>query len=329
MVLFSKDKEQQHDGSRPRFVALSRVEGPLLQNGHVSITWRQPGALSRLAPAARPSPPKTEGQFAPFSRSMVGKLRRRCGPVATRRRHFSLLLVLCLVVPVPALAGKERATTSPMRTRVDNVAVVAVRAAPGRLPARGGSVAVFGRVRGATECQLRLVSSQSFPVFYSSNRRDCSCGAFAAEGYDRFQQYARAAGSGTCSGGEEGRLGSPGSLLRPARRRYWRPAHDSRRSLNCAVCAANGHPELELVRIRRHRRAVQRGERDLHGPRHRPRDALRRPSERVGRHRRASAAAPRSSRQAYASTPTLRTNRASTSNPGGRSCRMPTRISQL
>ena len=92
-----------------------------------------------------------------------------------------MLLVLCLVVPVPALAGKERATTSPMRTRVDNVAVVAVRAAPGRLPARGGSVAVFGRVRGATECQLRLVSSQSFPVFYSSNRRDCSCGAFAAE----------------------------------------------------------------------------------------------------------------------------------------------------
>ena len=103
-----------------------------------------------LAPAGcPPRSPRPLGQ-APRkqkdnSHRFLAQWWANCAGVAvlwqTRRRHFSLLLVLCLVVPVPVLAGKERATTSPMRTRVDNVAVVAVRVAPGRLPARGGSVA--------------------------------------------------------------------------------------------------------------------------------------------------------------------------------------------
>ncbi len=55
----------------------------------------------------------------------------------------------------------------------DPVVVLSAAAAPGQLPATGGTVSVRARVDHATSCQLQLLSRQSFAVVYSHNPRTC------------------------------------------------------------------------------------------------------------------------------------------------------------
>ena len=58
--------------------------------------------------------------------------------------------------------------------------VLSARATPGTLAVGGGTVAVAGKVKHATSCQLELLSHQSFPVVYSHNPKDCLSGAYSA-----------------------------------------------------------------------------------------------------------------------------------------------------
>jgi hypothetical protein len=59
-------------------------------------------------------------------------------------------------------------------------AVLSTSAAPGELPAAGGTITVAGRVEHATQCQLQLLSIQSFSVFYSHNAKSCASGSYSA-----------------------------------------------------------------------------------------------------------------------------------------------------
>jgi hypothetical protein len=52
--------------------------------------------------------------------------------------------------------------------------VLSASAAPGGLPAHGGTVSVKARLDHATSCQLQLLSRQSFAVVYSHNPRTCA-----------------------------------------------------------------------------------------------------------------------------------------------------------
>ena len=77
------------------------------------------------------------------------------------------------------LAGAASASASPATPRV--AVVLTAGATPANLSAGGGDVAVAATVENATECQLQLISSQSFSVVYSHNPRSCSDGVFSAQ----------------------------------------------------------------------------------------------------------------------------------------------------
>jgi hypothetical protein len=84
-----------------------------------------------------------------------------------------------------ALVASNQASTSSGRFYVllaapKPAAVTSLSATPTNLPAAGGVVSVAAKVQNATECQLELLSGQSFPVVYSHNPRSCSAGAFSA-----------------------------------------------------------------------------------------------------------------------------------------------------
>ena len=59
--------------------------------------------------------------------------------------------------------------------------VLAASAFPTVVPESGGTVTVTGAVEDATTCQLELLSSQSFPVVYSRDPRNCTSGVFSAK----------------------------------------------------------------------------------------------------------------------------------------------------
>lgn len=74
------------------------------------------------------------------------------------------------------LTGTPQATAAPIAATAKVVAplVKVAKATPSAVGEHGGKVAVYGRVNTATtECQLRLLSSQDFPVVYASNKRHC------------------------------------------------------------------------------------------------------------------------------------------------------------
>ncbi|HXW78532.1 MAG TPA: G1 family glutamic endopeptidase [Acidimicrobiales bacterium] len=59
-------------------------------------------------------------------------------------------------------------------------AVLSVTATPTNLSAAGGIVSVAAKVQNAAECQLQLLSGQSFAVVYSHNPKSCSTGTYSA-----------------------------------------------------------------------------------------------------------------------------------------------------
>ena len=63
---------------------------------------------------------------------------------------------------------------------VPQALVLSASAVPRELPATGATVAVTGRVEHASSCQLRVLSSQSFPVVYSHDARNCAGGSYSA-----------------------------------------------------------------------------------------------------------------------------------------------------
>jgi hypothetical protein len=106
---------------------------------------------------------------SPRRRLCPSPLTPRC--CATRRRVAVLvMLVLATLVPT-ATAG---ASTVNAAAVVPAPSVLAVSATPSALSFHGGTVAVNGRVRNVTTCQLHLVSHQGFAVAYANGPRRCS-----------------------------------------------------------------------------------------------------------------------------------------------------------
>ena len=89
------------------------------------------------------------------------------------------LPVIAATCALLGLAGQMSAAASTVPAPVP--VVLSASASPGSLPAAGGVVVVSGTVESATDCQLQLLSSQSFPVVFSHNPRSCSTGAFSAD----------------------------------------------------------------------------------------------------------------------------------------------------
>ena len=84
-----------------------------------------------------------------------------------------------------ALVASNHASTASGRFYVllaapKPAAVLSLSATPANLPATGGVVSVAAKVQNATECQLEVLSGQSFPVVYSHNPKSCSTGAYSA-----------------------------------------------------------------------------------------------------------------------------------------------------
>jgi hypothetical protein len=77
----------------------------------------------------------------------------------------------CLVAPSAAY-GSGRSSSPAV--------VVSVSATPSVLPPGGGNVTVTGKVQNASSCELKLLSSQSFPVVYSDSPKSCRDGNFSA-----------------------------------------------------------------------------------------------------------------------------------------------------
>ncbi|MGC8628413.1 MAG: G1 family glutamic endopeptidase [Acidimicrobiales bacterium] len=94
----------------------------------------------------------------------------------------ALTIALGGAAPVGASAEVHAAVDAVARhAPVGHALVLSVSAAPGDLKAWGGTVAVRGRTRNATSCQLVLLSRQSFPVIYSHNPTSaCRGGNYAA-----------------------------------------------------------------------------------------------------------------------------------------------------
>ncbi len=88
--------------------------------------------------------------------------------------------VVVVMATVSAMFGLMGATASPAwGSRA--LSVLSVHAAPSRLGPSGGTVTVKGKVAGAISCQLKLLSSQDFPVVYSHNpTTSCRHGAYSA-----------------------------------------------------------------------------------------------------------------------------------------------------
>jgi hypothetical protein len=72
----------------------------------------------------------------------------------------------------PALFGPARASASPLPAPA--AVVLSASAAPGQLPASGGTVTVVATVDHASSCQLQLLSSQPFAVVYSHDPKSCT-----------------------------------------------------------------------------------------------------------------------------------------------------------
>jgi hypothetical protein len=89
------------------------------------------------------------------------------------------LPVIAAASVVLGLAGQASAAASTVPAPAP--VVVSASATPGSLPSGGGVVMVTGTVESATDCQLKLLSGQSFPVVFSHNPRSCSTGAFSAQ----------------------------------------------------------------------------------------------------------------------------------------------------
>ena len=88
--------------------------------------------------------------------------------------------VVVAMATASAMFGLMGATASPSwGSRA--VSVLSVHASPSSLGASGGTVTVTGKVAGAISCQLKLLSSQGFPVVYSHNpTTSCRHGAYSA-----------------------------------------------------------------------------------------------------------------------------------------------------
>jgi hypothetical protein len=86
--------------------------------------------------------------------------------------------VVALTWALLGLAGATSASASPPQPRV--AVVLSAHATPANLSSTGGVVEVAATVENATQCQLQLMSSQSFPVVYSHNPRNCANGDFSA-----------------------------------------------------------------------------------------------------------------------------------------------------
>ncbi len=59
-------------------------------------------------------------------------------------------------------------------------AVLSVSVTPAKLGAGGGTAVIAALVENAKQCQLQLLSKQSFAVVYSHNPRNCASGGFSA-----------------------------------------------------------------------------------------------------------------------------------------------------
>ena len=67
-----------------------------------------------------------------------------------------------------------------LAAKLPQVHMQSVQATPSFLPSGGGQVTVAGTVEHATTCHLELLSSQSFPVVFSHNAKDCAGGSYSA-----------------------------------------------------------------------------------------------------------------------------------------------------
>ena len=92
----------------------------------------------------------------------------------------TLVLPLVAVAWVVVAAGGQPSASASTPGGGDAV-VSSVGASPADLGASGGTVALSGRVANAATCQLKLLSSQSFPVVYSHNPKACSTGSYSAQ----------------------------------------------------------------------------------------------------------------------------------------------------
>jgi hypothetical protein len=109
--------------------------------------------------------------------------------VSIKRQAAERVVLTAAVVVAPALlffatlgsvafAAQPAGATTASSPRA---LVTLASASPASLPVTGGTVTVSGTVKHATSCQLRLLSSQSFPVVYSHNPRSCAGGTFSAK----------------------------------------------------------------------------------------------------------------------------------------------------
>ena len=80
-----------------------------------------------------------------------------------RRRWLGIPVVALSMTALAVAALTQEASASASGLPGPRSLVASVAATPASLPATGGTVAVSGRVEHATSCQLRLLSSQSFP----------------------------------------------------------------------------------------------------------------------------------------------------------------------
>ena len=86
----------------------------------------------------------------------------------------AMLMALASAAIVVNWGGSSAAATSAVPE------VLSVYATPSALGPSGGTVTVMGRVKNARDCQLEVLSRQSFPVVYSHNPTTCQDGAFSA-----------------------------------------------------------------------------------------------------------------------------------------------------
>jgi len=108
--------------------------------------------------------------------TMVRRIAWTVGLVPLVAGVLVLLAVAWGSLPAGAAAPPARAAAAGGLAFVTSAA-----ASPSVIPASGGVATVSGTVEHATSCQLELLSSQSFPVVYSANPRNCAGGSFSAK----------------------------------------------------------------------------------------------------------------------------------------------------